>query len=1088
VERPTKYEPKKYRRQHAIVLGASVFLTLSGLSLVASPLAQAAGADFYAFATGQAVSATNCPDDTSSLVDECSLGSALNLAAAGDTVYLATPGSGANAADYIGNWTVTTPGTSGTQPLTIEPAPGIANPILSGNGGSSTGCTTSSCDGPVVAISGDTYVDITGVTIKDGDDTATGFGGAISNADGGNLTLSGSTFLGNMARNGGAIANGDEAGIGTLTVSTSTFSGNSATNGGAIDNGDNGGFGTLTVSNSIFSANQASGDGGAVDNGDQFSIGVLSVAGSTFSGNTATDGGAIDNGDNDASGIFSVSASTFSGDNATDGGAIDNGDNGGSGILAAAASIFNDGCDQAGGVWEDEGYNVSSDDTCLAGGPSDIDNGSSLSGVLGPLSNNGGPTATILPLVGNPAIGVVPDPTSVTLNGTPAPLCPTSDERAVASLADAPCNAGAVQYVLPMAQDQTDQATEGTPLNEPAGSLLAGVTDDNPGATSWTPEVPDQPANGTVTVNSDGSFVYTPDPGFVGRGSFSYTLTDNLGYTSAPALVTINVALAFSVTANGAALGGTPYGTPASFGETGVPPSMTGTLSFSTSPGGLVLCSLAFPTTATSCGGGAELAPGEYKVVAAFVDPSTQLTTQANLPVELDVTTAPVVASVSGSQSYDAANYKLAYSDNAPPGVSVGGTLGCSSVDGGEPIGASLTASSYTIDGTNCTGLTLTGTASANYVVSYVGLTDGFVVSPVSLTVTASSASFTSGGAVPNITPSYAGFVNGDSAASLSSPPRCSTTAISSSPPGTYPSTCTGAVDANYATIYVAGTVNVKPPPMVNLPPTPATTTTTTTSGTSSAPVRSFAAFPHAQLSYPNGAIISFGSRIYVFAGGHPFTASAGQLAAVEQVDHAKLMAAEPGAVPLVGTPPRPGTLLSTHAVDGNATIFVTGNDGELHGFSTSRQFFRDGYDAALVVTVPTLAGLKVGTTQGVADGSGTALATRADGAIVDSSGTFYVFAGGRAFGISSPAALARVRSSDRANVLRGSVGPVDMAADMVAGVLLSSPGKVYVSYHGALFPFKTTAQLANDGYKGTAAVPLPGRGGLIVVSPYAGS
>jgi hypothetical protein len=447
-----------------------------------------------------------------------------------------------------------------------------------------------------------------------------------------------------------------------------------------------------------------------------------------------------------------------------------------------------------------------------------------------------------------------------------------------------------------------------------------------------------------------------------------------------------------------------------------------------------------------------------------------------------------VVASVSGSQSYDAANYKLAYSDNAPPGVSVGGTLGCSSVDGGEPIGASLTASSYTIDGTNCTGLTLTGTASANYVVSYVGLTDGFVVSPVSLTVTASSASFTSGGAVPNITPSYAGFVNGDSAASLSSPPRCSTTAISSSPPGTYPSTCTGAVDANYATIYVAGTVNVKPPPMVNLPPTPATTTTTTTSGTSSAPVRSFAAFPHAQLSYPNGAIISFGSRIYVFAGGHPFTASAGQLAAVEQVDHAKLMAAEPGAVPLVGTPPRPGTLLSTHAVDGNATIFVTGNDGELHGFSTSRQFFRDGYDAALVVTVPTLAGLKVGETEGVANGSVTALVTRADGAIVDSSGTFYVFAGGRAFGISSPAELARVRSADRADVLRGSVGPLDMAADMVSGVLLSVPGKVYVSYHGAVFPFKTTAQLTNDGYNGTAAVPLPGTGSLSVASSYAGS
>ena len=346
--------------------------------------------------------------------------------------------------------------------------------------------------------------------------------------------------------------------------------------------------------------------------------------------------------------------------------------------MAAAATIFNDGCDQAGGVWQDEGYNVGSDGTCLAGGTGDVENGSSLSAVLGPLNDNGGPTATILPLAGNPALGVIPNPTSVTLNGTPTPLCPTSDERAVANVTNAPCNAGAVQYVLPVAQAQTYPAIESTPLEEPTGSLLTGVTDDNPGATSWTAEVSAPPGNGIVTVNRDGSFIYTPGSGFVGTDSFTYTLTDNLGYTSAPATVSINVALAFSVTANGAAQATTPYGTPASFGESGVPPTMTGSLTFSTSPGGLVVCTLAFPTTATSCGGGDDLSPGEYHVVANFVDPSTQVTTPANLPVELDVTTAPVVASVSGSQSYDASSYKLLYSDNAPPGVSVGGTLSCS--------------------------------------------------------------------------------------------------------------------------------------------------------------------------------------------------------------------------------------------------------------------------------------------------------------------------------------------------------------------------------------------------------------------------
>ena len=41
---------------------------------------------------------------------------------------------------------------------------------------------------------------------------------------------------------------------------------------------------------------------------------------------------------------------------------------------------------------------------------------------------------------------------------------------------------------------------------------------------------------------------------------------------------------------------------------------------------------------------------------------------------------------------------------------------------------------------------------------------------------------------------------------------------------------------------------------------------------------------------------------------------------------------------------------------------------------------------------------------------------------------------------------------------------------------------------HPPLYLFKTMAQLANDGYGGTAAVPVPGTRGLSVVSPYSGS
>jgi MBG domain (YGX type)/Glycine rich protein len=89
-----------------------------------------------------------------------------------------------------------------------------------------------------------------------------------------------------------------------------------------------------------------------------------------------------------------------------------------------------------------------------------------------------------------------------------------------------------------------------------------------------------------------------------------------------------------------------------------------------------------------------------------------------------------------------------------------------------------------------------------------------YTVNPAPLTITASSAPMTYGASVPQITPSYAGFVNGDSASSLSTRPTCSTTATSSSPVGTYPTTCSGASDSNYTISYVAGTVRITPAPL----------------------------------------------------------------------------------------------------------------------------------------------------------------------------------------------------------------------------------------------------------------------------------
>ena len=133
-----------------------------------------------------------------------------------------------------------------------------------------------------------------------------------------------------------------------------------------------------------------------------------------------------------------------------------------------------------------------------------------MGSLLGPLANNGGPTETVLPLPGNPALSIVPNATSVNLDGTSATLCPTTDQRGVASEPGQACDAGSVQEGLPVALAQSFSTTEGTELTEPAGTLQSGVVDYNPGASSWTAELTATATDGTVVVHPDGSFTYTP--------------------------------------------------------------------------------------------------------------------------------------------------------------------------------------------------------------------------------------------------------------------------------------------------------------------------------------------------------------------------------------------------------------------------------------------------------------------------------------------------------------------------------------------------------------------------------------------------
>src|SRR5207244_4418274 len=101
------------------------------------------------------------------------------------------------------------------------------------------------------------------------------------------------------------------------------------------------------------------------------------------------------------------------------------------------------------------------------------------------------------------------------------------------------------------------------------------------------------------------------------------------------------------------------------------------------------------------------------------------------------------------------------------------------------------------------------GAANLNYSITFVK--GSLEVTPASLTITADDKTKVYGAALPALTASYSGFVNGDSAASLSTPVSLSTTATANSPVGKYDILASGAADLNYSITFVKGSLEVTP-------------------------------------------------------------------------------------------------------------------------------------------------------------------------------------------------------------------------------------------------------------------------------------
>jgi gliding motility-associated-like protein len=153
-----------------------------------------------------------------------------------------------------------------------------------------------------------------------------------------------------------------------------------------------------------------------------------------------------------------------------------------------------------------------------------------------------------------------------------------------------------------------------------------------------------------------------------------------------------------------------------------------------------------------------------------------------------------------------AVNYGSA--DKAPGASSSNTTIPVTYTSSNTAVATITSAGSIHVVGAGSTTITASQAADATYnAATPVGQT--LTVNPVNLTITASNQSRVYGIANPTFGLTYAGFVNGDNAASLTTAPITSTTATTTSATGIYPITVSGAVSPNYVISYVSGNLTI---------------------------------------------------------------------------------------------------------------------------------------------------------------------------------------------------------------------------------------------------------------------------------------
>jgi chitodextrinase len=532
-----------------IIVGS---LLASTLVAVATPTAQAAPVPCSASSLVSAIGAVASSGGTVTLTAGCTYTlTTVNSTVDGPSAFADIVGN----VTVVGNGATVTRSNAGGTPdfrfFIIDDGGALSLSNLTLSNGSITNVVNEAHGGAaIINRSVLTVSDVNFVNNHEQGSNGTG-GGAIDNHDKGVLTVTNSTFSGNVAPQGGAIE--DEATLchttdqspqpqcGQTTVTNSTFTGNSTTmfGGGAFESQLDASTpaqcaGSLPypaecqqvggahdyLTGDTFVGNTAAGEGGGIAN-----FGTTTVLNSTVTSNTAgtAGGGGVQN-----TGTMTITFSTVAGNTSQFGSDIHSFTDATHvpGATTITMSIVSAGSavNCSGSVaMTDGGYNIDDGTSCGF----TINALNSTNPALSPLASNGGPTQTMAPQGGSPAIDAIPGVTAG---------CGGTDQRGLPRPQNGACDIGSVEVfrtppTVPAGLAATANGGHEIDLNWSASSSPIGVAGY------------DIFREGTKIATVSGVTLTYADMGLTDATTYHYTVDafDSVGNTSsqsAPAMAT----------------------------------------------------------------------------------------------------------------------------------------------------------------------------------------------------------------------------------------------------------------------------------------------------------------------------------------------------------------------------------------------------------------------------------------------------------------------------------------------------------------------------------------------------------------------